>query len=257
MNRSPIPTLSRSAVRRLSLAIAGATLALVPLVGGGTLNAGAAGTINPPKVNPSLGSTPGPSVTLGGSVGEFARNLYREIGVNSPTLNSLGATVSTDAPYSDEDNTRHPQATNSIWTCPSGGSCDNTYAYIYNSNEYDGCGFWQCDLNYEGNFAGYWAGCCPYNASSMSLSSNWHVDGCAVNFTVDAGGPGAGISGSGSDGYWNGSVSNNYKITDTYNGVHFYTYCGWWATHQSVTTNAAFSGGAENFTTTAEWSSGL
>ena len=91
----------------------------------------------------------------------------------------------------------------------------------------------------------------------MSLSSNWHVDGCSVNFTVDGSGAGAGISGSGEDGYWNGSVQNNWLITDTYNGVHFYSHCGMWATHQSVTTNAAFSGGAQNFTTTATWSTSV
>lgn len=109
---------------------------------------------------------------------------------------------------------------NSIWTCPPGGSCSNTGAWFSTTVTADS-GWWSGTMSFSpGNSQAAWWGCCPWNATTMYLSDSWSVSGLSVSVTISMP-PGLGLSGSGSNASWSSSVNNVWLIDHGFNGIQF------------------------------------
>ena len=138
-------------------------------------------------------------------------------------------------------------ASNTIWTCPSGGSCANTQARFSTTVTATSCGNCNATISFDpGSSHSDWWGLNPYNATSMALSDVWRVSGIAISVSFPWG---AGISGSGDQAQWSASVANTYLIDHNFNGIVFSSCCLIYGPYESATATSQF--GSQFWTTTA------
>lgn len=98
---------------------------------------------------------------------------------------------------------------------PPGGSAGPITVHFSSSDPYR---VPETHVTFNGNSYAKWLGCCPYNATKVTLTDHFHVDGINVSVSLP---PGVGFSGSGSDAYFTNSVTNNWAIYHNFSNLYF------------------------------------
>jgi hypothetical protein len=113
---------------------------------------------------------------------------------------------------------------------PPGGTSGNITVHFESTADYPHPESW---VNFDGSSYAKWLGSTPYNATSVQLSDHWHVDGIGVTVSVPPG-----FSGGGGDLYLTNTVTNNWKVTHTFNNLHFNCLC--WGVAEDATATFQF-----------------